>query len=695
MIDREAILPVCLGLIVALLAHAAAVGAYARLQRQAEGPLPAPALADLAAELRADSPVTVGQALSIEWSIRNRGRLGAGPTVATLTLGGQTIGQPLELPRLGVDEAQTGTLTHRFTSPGVHTLTLVADANRTLNEGDETNNTASVAVVVQPAADGGGAALPDLVPFNNRLPPRPLAGKPTAVTIDIANLGRADAPPFDLAVVIDDTVVGSIGVDQPLAPGAVVRTVGSVTVEQPGEHRLCIVADPADAVPEADEENNIHCITGFWAADDPTTRPGQEQPADELAINLISHEAFEQIVAAHQEAFDQPMVQMTAEPMPVDRRPIDPTDPAVPRPATPGARPAPAATPSPQTAAQQGDGQQATPRDAPSAQAPVDQPSDERPTLPPRLTVAEAEVAVAPRQADAPAEPIELEPTPRTADTPRPVTDTTEATNTIDQPRINKDPADRMTLTDPPIEVRDTGDEPTVPESIADVPRSAQVERLTPDAPPQPQADPADATQPIEGQAGDEPAEAALPIDPSPQADPAAPRVEPVEVAMAQPQLNQPEAQVDPTRPTRADDAAGAQPTPATPQSQPQPAAQPGQDARPTPAQRTDLEAPPVSRIIAATITPGGTQTIQGVQIKTVEPRFSPVARMTAVPANPVYAIQFTGEGKVIKVEQLNSTGWVNLDAPMLAALYKWKAKGNIHPEGFTIERLEIKMLRE
>jgi hypothetical protein len=76
-------------------------------------------------------------------------------------------------------------------------------------------------------------------------------------------------------------------------------------------------------------------------------------------------------------------------------------------------------------------------------------------------------------------------------------------------------------------------------------------------------------------------------------------------------------------------------------------------------------------------VQPGRVLVSSGVEIKTAVPRFSTVARYSALPTNPLVSVAFDPEsGRVVEAEILRSSGYPNVDAPILASLYRWRARG-------------------
>ncbi len=136
-----------------------------------------------------------------------------------------------------------------------------------------------------------------------------------------------------------------------------------------------------------------------------------------------------------------------------------------------------------------------------------------------------------------------------------------------------------------------------------------------------------------------------------------------------------------------------AEPTPPQPQrvavAEPRPAAPEPSEADPTVAPKTDSESPAVSRIEGLEIQPGAVYSVQGVKLTTVVPRFSLVAKRTTAPRNPIVRLTFDAGGKVIRADVLRSSGYDNVDGPILNSLYKWTAEGPID-EMFVLDELKI-----
>ncbi len=90
---------------------------------------------------------------------------------------------------------------------------------------------------------------------------------------------------------------------------------------------------------------------------------------------------------------------------------------------------------------------------------------------------------------------------------------------------------------------------------------------------------------------------------------------------------------------------------------------------------------------------PGAVVTGQGIEIKTVVPRISVIARMSIIPRNPVVKVTFDRTGQVSTARFIRNTGYENWDGPVLASLYQWRASGKRLKEINGPFDLEIEMI--
>lgn len=125
-----------------------------------------------------------------------------------------------------------------------------------------------------------------------------------------------------------------------------------------------------------------------------------------------------------------------------------------------------------------------------------------------------------------------------------------------------------------------------------------------------------------------------------------------------------------------------APPTPPTPPATPdnpttvaESEAQPEAE-KPTSAPRSDREADPTALVNAKSVRPGAVLVGPGLEVKTYRPNFS-AASVFALPRNPKAVLTFDPDGTVLQADLLSSTGYDNIDGPLISSLYRWHATGD------------------
>jgi TonB family protein len=118
-----------------------------------------------------------------------------------------------------------------------------------------------------------------------------------------------------------------------------------------------------------------------------------------------------------------------------------------------------------------------------------------------------------------------------------------------------------------------------------------------------------------------------------------------------------------------------AKPVPASPAT-PQPGAAPVPVPSGSPGEQADKEADATSIKTAVEYRNGRVQAGEGIDIVTVKPEFSNFTVLTSMPRTPVVEITFTTRGKVKNVRMLQSSGYKDVDEPIVTAVWAWKAKG-------------------
>jgi TonB family protein len=94
------------------------------------------------------------------------------------------------------------------------------------------------------------------------------------------------------------------------------------------------------------------------------------------------------------------------------------------------------------------------------------------------------------------------------------------------------------------------------------------------------------------------------------------------------------------------------------------------------PGERADKEAIATSIKQAVEYRNGRVLAGQGLDIRTVRPEFSTYTQLTALPRIPVVEITFDTAGRVKNVRLIQSSGYKDVDEPILNAVWAWTAKG-------------------
>ncbi len=122
----------------------------------------------------------------------------------------------------------------------------------------------------------------------------------------------------------------------------------------------------------------------------------------------------------------------------------------------------------------------------------------------------------------------------------------------------------------------------------------------------------------------------------------------------------------------------------------PAPAPAAADEARPTVAPRARSESPPAARVVGLNVQPGEVVSRRGYKINTIAPRFGIVALRTTRPKDPIVTIVFDANGEVAEAVMTRSSGYPNVDSPILNAIYKWTAEGENLPPQLVLEEVNI-----
>ena len=134
----------------------------------------------------------------------------------------------------------------------------------------------------------------------------------------------------------------------------------------------------------------------------------------------------------------------------------------------------------------------------------------------------------------------------------------------------------------------------------------------------------------------------------------------------------------------KADDEKATKPVPPT------------QPSNPTSAPRDESDVPPTileDRQFA--VEPGGVITRPGIQIVASTPDITTPSWLVSGPtaANPIVRITFDREGNVKKIDMIRTTGHANLDSPIKASFFNFRAKGEALKRVRDTFTIEIKLL--
>ncbi|MCC6322328.1 MAG: hypothetical protein IT438_12935 [Phycisphaerales bacterium] len=97
------------------------------------------------------------------------------------------------------------------------------------------------------------------------------------------------------------------------------------------------------------------------------------------------------------------------------------------------------------------------------------------------------------------------------------------------------------------------------------------------------------------------------------------------------------------------------------------------------PGIKSDKESDPSSRIKPIEVRFGQTVAGDGVEIVTRRPRqplFTKLTRVTVAPDNPGVEATFDASGKVVDVKLVKSSGYADVDEPVINMVYSWRARG-------------------
>ncbi len=248
-------------------------------------------------------------------------------------------------------------------------------------------------------------------------------------------------------------------------------------------------------------------------------------------------------------------------------------------------------------------------------------------------------------------------------------------------------PAPETTPTDaPPTDVAPPPPTPAEVPPVADAPADTPaVEAVAPPPPAVPESTPEGGEAPVPGKPLESDVKEPTP-DPVPTEDTKpGQKVDPVDGGAPLAPPNDSPTNDPADRPREPAEAATPVPAPATAPNTaaPKPPAPPaaaglGPKGRGKLGERAQREADAAALKDAINARPGRVAAGKGLEITTIRPRWSVTTKLTSTPRNPVVEVRFGRDGKVKSARFLTdqSTGYKDVDAPLLDAVYRWTAKG-------------------
>lgn len=251
-------------------------------------------------------------------------------------------------------------------------------------------------------------------------------------------------------------------------------------------------------------------------------------------------------------------------------------------------------------------------------------------------------------------DPKPTEPTPATQPRP-PVEDAPQPKPQVDAPSPETSAEEPVT---PPLAETSNAERPAEAASGVDIELSAPRLELGP------------MFQPARRSAVPEPQSREKSDAPTPQADPETSRRAPAPPVSPE-QLRELERLVDEMMRFAPSSPGGTGPAGDPSDGPASPSARPGAPAEPSDKQvdGTSLEEP-------IEIVLGHPAAAKGLEIITRRPQFSKITRVVAYPDNPLVEATFARDGRVIAARLTKSSGYADVDQPVLDAVYAWRAKG-------------------
>lgn len=254
---------------------------------------------------------TAGDTLSFSAVVKNQGNAAGAPGVLAIGVDGTTVYTSANnTASLTVGATTTVTGTFTVQTAGSHTITAAVDAAGTTAESDETNNTYSTTLTVNPKA-----GIDFVITQVNYTPSYVTAGNAVTFNAVVKNQGTIAGAVGTVAFKVDGVQVtaSANNTNSIAAGGTMTVTATSPWTATSGTHVITAVADSTGAVSETDETNNTLAVnltvgSGGRGATVPYTRYESEdaqigggavlRTAPDFNYALIASEASNQAYVA-------------------------------------------------------------------------------------------------------------------------------------------------------------------------------------------------------------------------------------------------------------------------------------------------------------------------------------------------------------------------------------------------------------
>lgn len=213
---------------------------------------------------------TTAETVTLAAVVINSGSGDAAPSVLTLRVGNESTPARFEVPSLAANAIHSVTRQVQLGSAQTYEIVAMADADNTVAETNENNNSKTDSLTVK-------AAQPDLVVFSlTHAPLSPTTAEEVTWSAVVMNTGTAPAGPSVLTLRIGDESVPASYDIPALEPNATFPVNRSQQLASARTYLVTATADATQAVAEADETNNTK-------TDSVTVKPAQ---ADLIVLSL-------------------------------------------------------------------------------------------------------------------------------------------------------------------------------------------------------------------------------------------------------------------------------------------------------------------------------------------------------------------------------------------------------------------------